>query len=303
MTASEHSVQGHNPRMICSTQQQLEQLIEQRFATLSNRLQQVARYLLDHPDTVAFGTTATIAAGAGVHASALVRFANAFGFSGFSQMQQLFKNRLVQTGPDYQSRIAAVKQDDSVPAAQAGLMYLQQISAANERAMLQLTEELDPQLLTQACELLAQARIIHLQGARRAYPVASYASYLLSNTGLAVQLLDGVGYMQQAALNLVNAEDVLLAISFAPYAAETQLAMNRAKAAGAKVIVITDSRLSPLAAEADVSLLVREAEVHSFRSLNASMNLIQALVLALIHDTEAVAVNVIQGETDVLFTP
>jgi DNA-binding MurR/RpiR family transcriptional regulator len=43
-----------------------------------------------------------------------------------------------------------------------------------------------------------------------------------------------------------------------------------------------------LAAEADVTLLVREAEVHSFRSLNASMNLIQALVLALIHDTEAV---------------
>lgn len=289
--------------MICSTQQQLEQLIEQRFATLSNRLQQVARYLLDHPDTVAFGTTATIAAGAGVHASALVRFANAFGFSGFSQMQQLFKNRLVQTGPDYQSRIAAVKQDDSVPTAQAGLKYLQQISAANERAMLQLTEELDPQLLTQACELLAQARIIHLQGARRAYPVASYASYLLSNTGLAVQLLDGVGYMQQAALNLVNAEDVVLAISFAPYAPETQLAINRAKAAGAKVIVITDSRLSPLAAQADVSLLVREAEVHSFRSLNASMNLIQALVLALIHDTEAVAVNLIQGETDVLFTP
>lgn len=274
--------------MTCSTQQQLEQLIEQRFVTLSNRLQQVARYLLDHPDTVAFGTTATIASGAGVHASALVRFANAFGFSGFSQMQQLFKDRLVQTGPDYQSRIAAVKQDDSVPTAQAGLMYLQQISSANERAMLQLTEELDPQLLTQACELLAQARIIHLQGARRAYPVASYASYLLSNTGLAVQLLDGVGYMQQAALNLVTSEDVILAISFAPYAPETQLAINRANAAGAKVIVITDSRLSPLAAEADVTLLVREAEVHSFRSLNASMNLIQALVLALIHDTEAV---------------
>ena len=287
--------------MICSTQQQLEQLIEQRFVTLSNRLQQVARYLLDHPDTVAFGTTATIASGAGVHASALVRFANAFGFSGFSQMQQLFKDRLVQTGPDYQSRIAAVKQDDSVPTAQAGLMYLQQISSANERAMQQLTEELDPQLLTQACELLAQARIIHLQGARRAYPVASYASYLLSNTGLAVQLLDGVGYMQQAALNLVTSEDVVLAISFAPYAPETQLAINRANAAGAKVIVITDSRLSPFAAEADVTLLVREAEVHSFRSLNASMNLIQALVLALIHDTEAVAVT--QGDTDVLFTP
>lgn len=273
-----------------NSQQELEQQIEKRFSTLSNRLQLVARYLLAHPDTVAFGTTATIAQGAGVHASALVRFANAFGFSGFSEMQQLFKNRLLQTSPDYQSRIDAVRQDQSVPLAQAGKRYLQQIAVANEAAMLQLCDELDEQLLQQACALLSKARLIHIQGARRSYPVASYASYLLSNTGLPVHLLDGVGYMQNAPLNLLGADDVLLAISFAPYAPETQQVISRATATGCKIIVITDNRLSPLVADADVALLVREAEVHSFRSLNASMNLIQALVLALIHDTDTLAV-------------
>ncbi|PKM20705.1 MAG: Fe-S cluster assembly protein HesB [Gammaproteobacteria bacterium HGW-Gammaproteobacteria-15] len=274
---------------VCNSQQELEQLIEQRFQLLSNRLQLVARYLLAHPDTVAFGTTATIAQGAGVHASALVRFANAFGFSGFTEMQKLFKNRLLQTSPDYQSRIMAVQQDQSVPVTQAGLRYLQQIAAANEAAMVQLCDELDAGLLQQACELLAKARLIHIQGARRSYPVASYASYLLSNTGLPVHLLDGVGYMQTGPLNLLGADDVLLAISFAPYAAETQQVISRAAAAGCRIIVITDHRLSPLTAQADVALLVREAEVHSFRSLNASMSLIQALVLALIHDAEALA--------------
>ncbi|WP_240220811.1 MurR/RpiR family transcriptional regulator [Rheinheimera hassiensis] len=274
---------------VCNSQQELEQLIEQRFQLLSNRLQLVARYLLAHPDTVAFGTTATIAQGAGVHASALVRFANAFGFSGFTEMQKLFKNRLLQTSPDYQSRIVAVQQDQSVPVTQAGVRYLQQIAAANEAAMVQLCDELDAGLLQQACELLAKARLIHIQGARRSYPVASYAGYLLSNTGLPVHLLDGVGYMQTGPLNLLGADDVLLAISFAPYAAETQQVISRAAAAGCRIIVITDHRLSPLTAQADVALLVREAEVHSFRSLNASMSLIQALVLALIHDAEALA--------------
>lgn len=273
----------------CNSQQELEQRIEQRFSTLSNRLQLVARYLLAHPDTVAFGTTATIAQGAGVHASALVRFANAFGFSGFSEMQQLFKNRLLQAGPDYQSRIAAVRQDQSVPVTQAGVRYLQQIAAANEAAMVQLCDELDASLLQRACELLSQARLIHVQGARRSYPVASYASYLLSNTGLPVHLLDSVGYMQTGPLNLLGTDDVLLAISFAPYAAETQQVVSRAAAAGCRMIVITDHRLSPLVAQADVALLVREAEIHSFRSLNASMSLIQALVLALIHDAGALA--------------
>lgn len=267
-----------------ASQQELEQQIEQRFHTLSNRLQLVARYLLANPDAVAFGTTATISQSAGVHGSALVRFANAFGFSGFSQMQQLFKTRLMQTSPDYQSRIAAVQQDQSVPSAQSGVSYMQQIAAANEAAITQLCDELDPAQLQKACDLLSQARLIHIQGARRSYPVASYAAYLLGNTGLAVHLVDGVGYMHTGPLNLLNAQDVLLAISFAPYAAETQQVVSKAVAAGSRVIVLTDNRLSPLVEHADVTLLVREAEIHSFRSLNASMSLIQALVLALIHD-------------------
>lgn len=270
--------------MNCQTQQQLEQLIEQRFASLSNRLQLIGRYLLDHPDQVAFGTTASIAQGAGVHASALVRFANAFGFNGFSQMQQLFQQRLLQSGVDYPSRIAAVRQDDSVAADAAGFSYLQQISLANQQAMQQLCAEIDHQALTDATRQLQQARIVHVQGARRAFPVASYAAYLLGNSGRAVQLLDGVGYMQHSALNMLQRDDVVLAISFAPYAAETQRVLDRARAAGSRVIAITDSRLSPLVEQADVALLVREAELHAFRSLNASMNLVQALVLALLHD-------------------
>ncbi|MDZ7867589.1 MAG: hypothetical protein U5L02_00025 [Rheinheimera sp.] len=129
--------------MSCHTQQQLEQLIEQRFTTLSNRLQLIGRFLLDQPEQVAFGTTASIAQGAGVHASALVRFANAFGFSGFSQMQQLFQQRLVQSGVDYPSRIAAVREDHSVAPDAAGFSYLQQISQANQQAMQQLCAEMD----------------------------------------------------------------------------------------------------------------------------------------------------------------
>ncbi len=270
--------------MNCHSQQQLEQLIEQRFATLSNRLQLIGRYLLDQPDQVAFGTTASIAQGAGVHASALVRFANAFGFSGFSQMQQLFQQRLVQSGVDYPSRIAAVREDHSVAPDAAGFSYLQQISQANQQAMQQLCAEMENVTLASATRLLQQARVIHIQGARRAFPVASYAGYLLGNSGRAVQVLDGVGYMQHSALNLMAADDVVLAISYAPYASETQAVLERARQCGAKIIAITDSRLSPLVAQANVALLVREAELHAFRSLNASMNLVQALVLALLHD-------------------
>lgn len=269
---------------IASTQAQLEAQMAARFAELSDRLQVIARYLLDHPQHIALATAASLAQDAGVHASALVRFANAFGFSGFSELQQLYKQQLRAAQPDYQQRIAAVVHDDSVPSNAAGLSYLQQIQHANQQALEQLCQSLDGALLQQASALLAKARLVHLQGARRAFPVVSYASYLLGNTGLAVHLFDGTGYMQQSAMNLIGADDVLLAVSFAPYASETQSVVQRAQAVGCRVILLTDSRVSPLYQSADVALLVREADVHSFRSLTASMSLVQAIVLGLIHD-------------------
>lgn len=284
MTALQPEAFAPEPDLQIDTQAKLEQHISSRFSQLSDRLQVIGRYLLDHPQTVALGTAAAIAQAAGVHASALVRFANAFGFTGFSELQQLYKNQLLLGQTDYQHRIAAVQQDHSVAAEHAGLNYLQQISSANQQALSQLCQSIDATALSAASSMLAKARLIHLQGARRAFPVVSYASYLLGNTGLAVHLFDGTGYMQQSALNLLGADDVLLAVSFAPYAVETQTVVQRANAVGCKVLLITDSRVSPLYQLADSALLVREAELHAFRSLSASMSLIQALVLGLIHD-------------------
>jgi DNA-binding MurR/RpiR family transcriptional regulator len=47
-----------------------------------------------------------------------------------------------------------------------------------------------------------------------------------------------------------------------------------------KVLSISDSLVSPVAKPATQVLQVREAEVHKFRSLSASMCLAQSLVIA-----------------------
>ena len=93
-----------------ATQFELEKRIEQEFSSLSKRLQEVARYVIDNPNTIAFGTVASIAKAAGVHASTLVRFAHAFGFEGFSDMQQLFKDKMMVASPNYEARIKSVQE-------------------------------------------------------------------------------------------------------------------------------------------------------------------------------------------------
>ena len=75
---------------------------------LSPQQRLIAQHVLEHPDDLALGTAATVAEAAGVQPSALVRFANAMNFSGFSDLQQVFRHRLLQQAGTYRERISAM---------------------------------------------------------------------------------------------------------------------------------------------------------------------------------------------------
>lgn len=62
-----------------------------RHADFPKRIATLAQFSLDHPDDIAFGTVASIAKAAQVSPSALVRFGQFFGYSGFSDLQSVFQ--------------------------------------------------------------------------------------------------------------------------------------------------------------------------------------------------------------------
>src|SRR3954468_18708472 len=84
---------------------ELRAAIIDRKGSLPKRLTQVAAYALDNPDEVAFRTAASIAGAASVQPSTLVRFAQQFGFEGFSSLQQLFRTRLRERTSSYEDRL------------------------------------------------------------------------------------------------------------------------------------------------------------------------------------------------------
>ena len=78
---------------------ELRGAIAQRHRALSGRLQQIAEFVLDHPTDVALGTVAEVAQRSGVPPSAIVRFAHALGFGGFTEeltREWLVKERLTK---------------------------------------------------------------------------------------------------------------------------------------------------------------------------------------------------------------
>lgn len=257
----------------------LKALITERAAALPKRLTQIAAFALENPDEIAFGTVSSIAAQAEVQPSALVRFAQAMGYQGFSGMQEVFRSRLRDRILNYNERLEQLRAH--AEAASKPHLIFQGFSEASARSIAALSEKLDPAELDRAVERLAAARTIYLLGLRRSYPIAAYMAYAFGKLGVASILVDAVGGLAAEQMTFATREDAVLAISFAPYASETVQLARGVAGRGVPLVAITDGPLSPLAQIASPWIEVGEANFEGFRSMAATLTLAMTLTVAI----------------------
>ena len=242
--------------------------------TLPRRLRQCADFILANADRIAVSTVAELAAGAEVPPSALMRFCQMLGFSGFSEMQRLFREAYSPGWPDYATRLKNLKEGaGGQPAA-----LLAEFVEAGRLSLEALTKSLDEAALAKAVALLAAADTVHVMGLRRAFPVASYLAYVFDKMQVPAMLHDGVGKLDHRFA--LRPGDALLAITFAPYSEETLSLAAEARARGLSVVALTDRPTSPLAKHANAVLTVTEVDFGAFRSLSATIAMAIALAVA-----------------------
>lgn len=258
--------------------QSLRALIAERRPTLPKRLGQVTEFAIAHPREIAFGTVASIALKADVQPSTLIRFAQAFGYSGFSDLQAVFRAHAWRRWDDYEERLAALR--DPAASADAPETLLHRFLQAAMASVRQAGETVDTDSLRAAVDLLDRAAVIHLLAARRAFPVAAYLAYLLRSLSIRSELVDHVAGLAPEQVALISPDEVVVAISFAPYAPTTVEWAAVAARHQVPVLAITDSPLSPLLPSAVAWLEVAEADHAGFRSLAATMSLATTLAVA-----------------------
>lgn len=257
----------------------LRERVIARWEDLPRRLTQVAEYALNNPDEVAFGTAASIAAKADVQPSTLVRFSQALGYQGFSDLQDVFRARLRDQVLGYDERMAklgAHGQDNS-----RATMILDGFADASMRSLSALRGRHDEEVMEKALAALEGAETIYLIGLRRSFPVTSYMAYGLGKLGIKTILIDAVAGLAAEQAGFAGPNDAAVTISFTPYASETVALTQQVRDKGVKMVAITDSVFSPLARLADAWFEVAEADFEGFRTLNATMTLAMALTVAL----------------------
>jgi DNA-binding MurR/RpiR family transcriptional regulator len=265
------------------TADDLRQAILGRYDSLSRRLQQVARHVLDHPDEFAIETLAVIAERTGTQPSAIVRFAKTFGFDGASDIQRLCREVLVSrnTALGYGERVRQFKADLADRHQGDSDSILREFVEASTLALSNLPVTVGSGALDEAIDLVAEANSVYVIGMRRSFPVAAYLAYALQQSGKKTLFIDGIAGLSKQQIQTITPADLLIAISYHPYAPETVEVVDIGAARQARILAISDSVVSPIAKLATCMLLVKETDVRSFRTLSASLCLAQALVIDL----------------------
>jgi DNA-binding MurR/RpiR family transcriptional regulator len=254
----------------------LARAITESYPQLSNRLQGIARFALGNPDAMALSTVAKLARDAGVPPSAVIRFANALGYPGFTDLQRVYRERLVARSATYRERIEQLRRGGGDPG-----HVVPELVASSIHELERLREHFDARRLHAATRLVLGAQAVYLLAQRRAFPVASYLAYALAQLEIRAFLLDSVGGMLRQQIGMLGPDDVLLAASFRNYTADVVEAADLAQRRGATVIAITDHAVSPLARAAKVTLEIGDDPTVQFRSLVAPLCAAQALVMSI----------------------
>ena len=251
---------------------------------LPPRLQRAAKYIVDYPNDFGLDPIRLTAKKIGISANSLVRLANYLDYDNFDALREPFRSALLERGVERRregtSEGLAGRQGASGAFAQAQLAAARNESDIVGRSLQLLSDE------------TAERAIEALLGARNAYVTATRASYALA------YYFHYVGRMALPNLHLVprhmgsavdeliavDQRDVLFAITFAPYSAETVKALRLARTRGAKIILLSDSELIAPDTKADLLFKVSSHSTHYFGCYAGAMAVLECLLAHLVRE-------------------
>lgn len=250
LTADKGLVLSTNERAIdssnsLSTYEKLGREIARVYADLSPALKAVAHCISQNPNDVGILNLSSLSEKYGIPASNFVRFSKRMGFSGFNDLQRIYRSRIVDIIPSIEDRLQRFEQETK--SSQAGGSVI----TALIREDFRLLNELDLATVELSCkkfsEVVLSSRKIFVMGAMRFYPVSFYFNYAFTYFGLDVTLLDNQGFLARDYAQNFASDTCLVVSSFNYYHRDVVALTELAAQKGVKILAITDFDFSPFA--------------------------------------------------------
>ena len=249
--------------------------IQENMSSFSKGQKLIANYILQSYDKAAFMTDSKLGKTVNVSESTVVRFAAELGFDGYPSMQKTLQEMI-------RNKLTAIQRVE-VSKERIGNQDVMTMVMQSDIEKIRMTlDETDQTSFNQAVAAIANAKRIYVLGVRSASVLANFISFYFRF------MFDNLVSVDTSSISEVfeqivhiSADDVFIGLSFPRYSKRTIKAMQYAKDQGAKVVAITDSKVSPLTKIADVSLLAKSDMASFVDSLVAPLSLVNALIVAI----------------------
>ena len=246
--------------------------IEALYPKMSKGQRRIADVITEDRERAAYLTAAALGTLAEVSESTVVRFAAELGFDGYPHFQRALQELL-------RTRLTPGERIDAMGHRVGNADLVDKVMSSDIARIKFTMEHLDREAFGAAVDALLSADNIYLFGARSA---SMLSGFLGMNLGL---IFDNVKTLQPTSASEVfeqllpiGSRDVLLAISFPRYSQKLVKAVRYAHDRGARVIALTDTVTSPIAADATY-LLTAESDMAAFAdSLSAPLSIINAII-------------------------
>lgn len=249
-------------------------ILQEKESSFSKGQKRIASYIMDSYDKAAFMTANRLGKTVGVSESTVVRFAVDLGFDGYPSMQKAMQEMVL-------NRLTSVQRLE-VASDRIGDQDVVSMVLHSDMEKLRQTEEMiDRGEFRAAVNAILKAKRVYILGVRSVAPLANFLGYYLNYMFNNVHIISGfsAGEMFEKIVG-VNSEDVIVAFSFPRYSASTTKGAKYCRSAGATVIGITDSKLSPLGQCSDHVLVAKSDMVSLVDSLVAPLSLVNALIVS-----------------------
>lgn len=265
-------------------------LLVDSYPALTPELQKAARFMVEHPEEIGLNSMRSVAREAGVKPATITRLTKTLGFGEYDKLREPFRQRLRTRSPEF-----ATKLQDVQKRAETGNKALFAELRAQEVLNVEhsLSEDNYP-ILDAAAQTMHDSRRVYVLGLRGAHAPAflfHYAYQLFQDNS---QLLDTSAGIFADQLRGIGPDDSLLVVSFPPYTQLTIDAVDYAVDAGASIIAVTDSIVSPAANAAAHTIVTKNHSPSFYHSFTGALAVVQALIALLVTRTGGDAVKIVE---------
>lgn len=247
--------------------------LQSNTAGFSKGQRRIAQYIMDEYDKAAFMTAAKLGKTVGVSESTVVRFAVSLGFDGYPSMQKAMQEMVL-------NRLTSVQRLEVATDRMGDQDIVSMVLQSDAEKLRRTDETLSREDFQKAVDAIVAAKRVFIMGVRSASPLANFLGYYLRYLSDNVHIItaSGAGEMFEQIVG-VNSDDAIIAFSFPRYSTTVVKGAQYCASAGATVIGLTDSKLSPLAQVCDIVLLAKSDMVSLVDSLVAPLSVVNALIV------------------------